>query len=226
MKVIFYYFILSFLSIMLCSPLTAQQLSSGDLSVENQAYITSILRAMGVEQEFVLCKPLEALLLNQTDFATIVTAPQLKYMYINQDWFDGLREQERRFVIGHEAALLKDQRIAEKAFDGVLAAASVCAGIKTYAYIHTKSHANVFKRCIMSIAHASIASVVAATSWHVVQTCFKDFFKSRREYQADKAAVEKLDCLSGALSFMRRYENKALAFVGERIKRLEALVKD
>lgn len=204
--------------------MVGDQLSGGSLSQENKQYITEVFKKMG-KSPLRFRRTLESFSENVPGYAYICTSPLLGYCYINEPWFNTLSESEKRFVIGRAALDSTHQADAKNTL--------VYAGVAgTGCYLAYKLYKKLGEG-IYEHKPGLLVKSLSTLAALVIYTKITDRLVLRplaryNEFQKDKQAALKLQCVDGALSVLQKMENDKLNSLvknTDRVNRLKVLKK-
>ncbi len=91
-------------------------------SEENEQFIRNIQHEMGMDSWNIATRRLSnyAMRLVGRENTFVISTPGLHYLFISQDWFDSLSQQERRFLIGHELSHLQKYHTLKRIGAGIV----------------------------------------------------------------------------------------------------------
>ncbi len=209
------------------------QLAGGRLTPENESLIRDIFKKMGVTSNIRLARAIESFAENHPNFRYVHNSPLLGHFYVNEPWFNSLSEQEKRFVIGRAAADMttghKAQEILKYALLGSLYG---YVGYKTYTTL--ERHQFNGTRLLSKIVSGMEALAAMVGTRFFMNKLVLNPIGRYQAYKTDKQVAQKLDCLDGAVSVLKKMHADTQVYehlkdkapvLAESIKRLSTQAK-
>lgn len=181
------------------------------LSQINELKIQKIVQDMGMSEYSIEIRKMNNFALAHTGRDNALVLPFLNYLFISEDFFEELTEQEQRFLIGHELMHIYSNHGAKRL--GFLFSALAAGVIFEDRILNEPEKARKIKRFVTSKV-GSLGYMFLRGLWPVgitvagILTTFK-LARSQEEI-ADKEVVVRLgkDSIAGGISLLEKFDEE------------------
>jgi len=192
-----------------------EEVSLTDVSPEVEQYVRGLQNKIGMEDTTIRLRSMsrEALRMFGRENAAVVSIPFANTMLISEDWFNSLPEKEKRALIGHELAHIKNKHAYKK-----LAFSILCAPFLIFSFIPVQMYS---RHCELE------ADKISALEFDNIDGCI-DLFRRFKELRDPHSRFVFKQILRRIRKFIT-YPIRTLAAshpkLSTRIKDLETLAK-
>lgn len=179
-----------------------QEYGTNPVSLANQQFIKNILHEVGMDNFTIDVRRMNDNAIQENGYMNLfmfVKSALHGILFISEQWFDQLSLDEKRFLVGHELGHLFHGHSSTTQEKGE----TIISKIVNYLTFAESKSACSHMTELKKIGFSPLKDILNKT------------LERNEEYEADRFAIERLNCKKGALEVCQRWQKSAAATAPE-----------
>lgn len=184
------------------------------LQEKNENFIRDIIQELGMSQDIKVFKMSSEEIKKYGRNNAFVT--DKKEMYISEDFFNELNNEEKRFLVGHELMHLKLEHAQKRNLQLFMSSLVLYFVGHFSEYYIKKNYGDRYfngkirskKEIYIHNLKSGLISLASGLGFGAISTSILLFFNRKRELEADRESVLKLKCFDGGINFFKKMKKE------------------